>query len=96
MFNTVKDMDLEESITLIEGTIEQFFNDRNYSRYIIENTVNSILNGESISFKDFLNQGKRVSDLDKQELKFKHKQEAKEIRKKRDELFQKLLKEGGE
>lgn len=96
MFNIVKDMALEESITLIEGTIEQFFNDRTYNRYVIENTVNSVLNGNYISFKDFLNQNKYVSDLDKQELEFKHKQEAKEIRKKRDEIFKKLLKEGGE
>ncbi|MBS6006880.1 MAG: hypothetical protein KIB43_07945 [Clostridium baratii] len=96
MFNTVKDMNLKECITLIEGTIEQFFNDRTYSRYVIENTVNSVLSGNYISFKDFLNQNKYVSDLDKQELEFKHKQEAKKVREKRDEIFKKLLQEGGE
>lgn len=96
MFNIVKDMDLKESITLIEGSVEQFLNDRNYTRYVIENTVNSVLSGNYISFKDFLNQNKYVSDLDKQELEFKHKQEAKKIREKRNKIFEKLLKKGGE
>lgn len=89
-------MDLKESITLIEGSVEQFLNDRNYTRYVIENTVNSVLSGNYISFKDFLNQNKYVSDLDKQELEFKHKQEAKKIREKRNKIFEKLLKKGGE
>lgn len=89
-------MYLEQGINFIEGTIEQFFNDRNYNRYILENTINSVLSGNYISFKDFLKENKYVSDLDKQELEFKHKQEAKRVREKRDKIFKKLLKKGDE
>ncbi|MBW4873569.1 MAG: hypothetical protein KZY55_05850 [Paeniclostridium sp.] len=94
MFNIVKDMYLEQGITFIEGTIEQFFNDRNYNRYILENTINSVLSGESTSFKDFLGKGKYLSELDKQSLEFKHKREAKEIRKKREVILQKIAERG--
>ena len=87
-------MDLEQGITFIEGAIDQFFNDRNYNRYIIENTINSVLNGESTSFKEFLNQGKVLTETDKMSLENKHKKEAKKVRDKRKNIL-KILSEGG-
>ncbi|MGL6187066.1 MAG: hypothetical protein ACRC1T_16975 [Clostridium chrysemydis] len=88
-------MDLEQGITFIEGSVEQFFNDRNYSRYIIENTINSVLNGESTSFKEFINQGKVLNEIDKMTLENKHKKEAKKVRDKRNSIL-KILSEGGQ
>lgn len=88
-------MDLEQGIAFIEGAVEQFFNDRNYSRYIIENTINSVLNGESTSFKEFINQGKVLNEIDKMSLENKHKKEAKKVRDKRNSIL-KILSEGGQ
>lgn len=84
-------MDLNRSISIIEGITEQFLNDRLHNTYVIENALNSLFNNEYITFKDYLNTLKFNDPILKNKLKMELKEKANKLKEKQDDLLNKLL-----
>lgn len=84
-------MDLNDSISIIEGVVEQFLNDRLYNTYTIENALNCVLGGEYITFKNYFNKLKFDDPILKNKLKMELKEKANKLKEKQDDLLNKLL-----
>ncbi|MCR6516329.1 hypothetical protein M4I33_15810 [Clostridium sp. LY3-2] len=95
VYEVVKSMNLQDCIHLLKSTVDQFLNDRIYSRYVLENTISTVLGGEYTSFKDFISVHSYKSELALHDIEIKHKKEAKKIRSKREKIFNTILQKGG-
>lgn len=83
----ILNLNLDMSYNLINSVIEQFLNDRAYITYTLENTVNSVLGGEYMTFRDYLKELLKTKDNNLLE----RKKKANKIKKKQKELLKKLL-----
>ncbi|MGL4848510.1 MAG: hypothetical protein ACRC28_06220 [Clostridium sp.] len=88
-------MDIYASIPIIVGVVEQFFNDRLYLTYSIENAIYplAIEGFKPISFKEYLSPylKKSIPDNLKEDMERKNKQEIENKIKEQDSLLSNCL-----